>query len=350
MTSTKKKLFISHASNDKTLADKLVDLLTNGCAVNPNDILCTSLEGKGIPAGKPSFIDYLREQIQTPDQVILLLSENFFASRFCLCELGAVWAMGLPNFPLVVPPTDKGKLKATLAVTQSGYVNSASYLDELRDGIKETIGTEVPTATWNVKRDSFLLGLDELLKALPRPTIVPAEKLKDAQDQYQAALTEIGVRDRDIQSLKSKICDLEKCKDAAQVKTVARKYSSADDNFTQLCRAAAATLDKLRKATRCALYWEFREEKYHPSGDYEWDEVREAESVEEVRVVESEDVHVSSRTEHPRVAKAENALRELDDFLHRPGDSLFADRFKDEHDFPASIGNKDFWGEFLANV
>ena len=151
-----KKIFLSHASKDKSLAESLADLLTAGCAVNPNDILCTTLEGKGIPAGTSSFIEYLRQQIQKPNLVILLLSENFFASAFCLCELGAVWGMDLPNFPLVVPPLDKGDLKATLAATQAGDVTNPSYLDELRDVVQRTLGTSVPTPTWNVKRDAFL--------------------------------------------------------------------------------------------------------------------------------------------------------------------------------------------------
>ena len=129
MALKKTRIFISHALKDKALADKLVDLLTSGCAVSPNDVLCTSLEGKGIPPGTPSFIAYLQEQLQNPELVILLVSENFFASPICLCELGAVWGMGLPNIPLVVPPMKKSQLKATLALVQAGDITSSSYLD-----------------------------------------------------------------------------------------------------------------------------------------------------------------------------------------------------------------------------
>ncbi len=254
-----KKIFLSHATKDKPLADKLTDLLTAGCAVNPNDILCTSLEGKGIPAGTTSFIEYLRQQMQKPELVILLLSERFFASQFCLCELGAVWGMNLPTFPLVVPPLDKTKIKATLAVTQMGDITDGNYLHDLRDVLKK-LGTEVPTATWSVKRDAFLGGLDAVLKSLPGPVSVSAKRLKEAEEKYQAALTEIGDNEKAIRRLKDQIADLEKCKDREQVKVIDRNYSSHQKQFESLIEEARTALDKLCKATRSAMFFQERDE------------------------------------------------------------------------------------------
>lgn len=349
MKNKKKPIVISHASKDKALADKLSDLLTNGCAVDPNDILCTSLEGKGIPAGTTSFIQYLKEQFQEPDLVILLLTENFFASLFCLCELGAVWALELPNFPLVVPPMDKGHLKATLAVAQAGDINNASYLDELRDRIKETVGTEVATATWNVKRDTFLQALDAVLKTLEKPTNVPVEKLKEAQAQYQAALTEIGQRDQEVQKLKNQVIDLEKCKDAAQVRAIARKYSTAEEQFERLCQEAQTELGQLERATCIALFQRGRGDYYFPQGQDQWDDVHAAEEVQEVVVPQHEN-YCEPNAEHPRVRDAVKALRDLERFLDDTQDPDFLERFEEEHKYPASMGNKDFWKEFLRNV
>jgi len=34
--------------------------------------------GNGIPAGTPSFVDYLKARLQDAEIVVLLLSENFF--------------------------------------------------------------------------------------------------------------------------------------------------------------------------------------------------------------------------------------------------------------------------------
>ncbi len=346
-----KTIFLSHAHKDKTLADKLVDLLTNGCGVNPNNVLCTSLEGKGIPAGTSNFIEYLREQIREPKLVILLLSENYFASHFCLCELGAVWGMGLSCFPLVVPPTDKNKLKATLAVTQAGDVSSKGYLDELRDAVQEKVGCGVPTATWNVKRDAFLNGLDDVIESLPAPISVPPEKLKDAQNNYQAALEDIGKKEKQIETMKAQVADLEKCKDKEQVGTVARKYSTENEVFEELCTKAQSALSKLQVATRVAMFWTTRGDNYIPKDQYEWDQVRVAAAVDEV-CPEEDCCYLNE--DHPRVSKALDALSELrefvDDLEDAESESEFERRFEEENDFPLSLSNKDFWNEFLGGV
>ncbi len=348
MASREKQIFVSHTSKDKVLVDKFVDLLTNGCAVDPNVILCTSLEGKGIPAGTPSFIDYLQKEIQKPKLVILVLSENFFESHFCLCELGAVWGMGLPNFPLVVPPLKKSELKATLAVTQAGIITDESYLDELRDLIKSTIGCEVPTSTWTIKRDSFLEELPDLLAKLPKPTSVPAKQLEAAKSQYQLALDEIKHRDTEIQSLKTHVADLEKCKDKEQVRAVTTKFSDADEVFETLCDEAKTKLEYVAYATRRAIYLSLRGDDYKPKSD-EWDDVREAEEVEEVTCDEDTGkVHIESS--HTRVADALAAVNALGDFLEQCSDVAFYERFEEEHKFPASITNKEFWSTCLVSV
>lgn len=348
MAICKKQIFLSHTSKDKALVDKLVDLLTSGCGVDPNTILCTSLEGKGIPAGTPSFIEYLKKEIQEPKLVIFVLSENFFESHFCLCELGAVWAMDLPNFPLVVPPTTKSQLKATLAVTQAGYIKDVSYLDELRDRVRDAIGSEVPTSTWNVKRDVFVNGLPKLLTKLPRPERVSAEELEEVKSQHQAALDELSERGEEIETLKARIADLEKCKNKDQVRAVNKKHSKSDEVFENLCDEAKTKLENVESATRRAIYLSLRGEGYRPTRE-EWDDVKEAVEVEEVQYDEDTGkVHIESS--HTRVADALAAVTALGDFLENCSDVAFYERFEEDHKFPASITNKDFWRSCLVSV
>lgn len=349
MAISKKQIFVSHTSKDKDLVDKLVDLLTVGCSVNPNAILCTCLEGKGIPAGTPSFIDYLRNEIQDPKLVILVLSENFFESHFCLCELGAVWAMDLPNFPLVVPPLKKSELKATLAVTQAGNITDESYLDDLRVRVRDAIGCDVPTATWNVKRDAFLKNLPKLLGKLPKPTRVSAKELEESKAQYQTVLDELSERETEIEALNARIADLEKCKNKEQVRAVTKKHSKADEVFTQLCETAKRKLTKLNSATCCAMYWERKDNPYRPPFESDWDDAKAAEAVEEVRYDEDTGT-IRAEYDHPRVADAEAAISEVADFLEDPKNEKYLDQFVEEHDFPTSITNKDFWDTYLVSV
>jgi hypothetical protein len=52
MVAQQKPIFLSHSYHDKALAEKLVTLLTNGCDVSRNAILCTSLPGMDIKVGE----------------------------------------------------------------------------------------------------------------------------------------------------------------------------------------------------------------------------------------------------------------------------------------------------------
>ncbi|NCS74765.1 MAG: toll/interleukin-1 receptor domain-containing protein, partial [Deltaproteobacteria bacterium] len=87
-----KPVFISHAAANRELADALVDMLETGIGITDTDVFCSSLEGMGIPSGV-NFVDFVRGQISSPRAVVLLLSQDYLASQFCLCELGASWAL-----------------------------------------------------------------------------------------------------------------------------------------------------------------------------------------------------------------------------------------------------------------
>ncbi len=347
----KGKIFISHAVKDKDLADKLVDvLLNNGCDVPVGEIFCTSLEGMGIPAGSNNFIQVIRDHIQQPSLVILLLTENYFCSTFCQCELGATWAMNLPTFPIVVPPLKKSGLKATLAVTQAGDVNDSGYLDELRDAVKEKHGAEVKTARWNLKKDLFLKELPDVLANLPKPAQVPAEKLKEAEQKYREALEELEEAEKRQKELGRQIEELKKLKDTEQVKVVAAKFSTADKEFGRLQQEAQKALKKLCRATRIALYWRMRDEAYHPEDQDAWDEVETAKAEREVWVNEDESATAELNDKHPRVQAADVALRELERFLGNRRQEDFVEELTKECEFPIELSNKEFWRNYLTSV
>lgn len=339
-----RKIFLSHSSKDEVLVDKLTDLLTTGCGVRADAILVTTLPGKGIPAGESNYIEYLKKRLQQSSLVVLVLSENYFASQFCLCELGASWGLSLPTFPLVVPPLKKSEVKATLAVTQSGMVGDGDYLDGLRDGVEKRLGEKLATAIWSTKRDAFLRSLPRILKKLPSPELVSRTELTNAESQYEAALGEIEAKDEEIENLREQISDLESCKDSDAVKKVRRKYSSTDEEFESLCETAKRTLAKVASATARALYWDFRGERYVPADQDDWAAAREAEAIQEISIDER---GCEPDTSHPRVRKAQNAVNELDHFLSKLKDAEFFEAFEEEHQFPAKVSNKEFWEELL---
>lgn len=93
-----KSIFVSHATKDASLAAAVVDLIEDGTGVPEGEIFCSSLPGYGIPAGK-NFVGYMRDQMDAPKVVVLLLTKNYFNSHFCLSELGAAWVRGASNIP-----------------------------------------------------------------------------------------------------------------------------------------------------------------------------------------------------------------------------------------------------------
>ncbi len=329
--------------------DKLVDLLQTGCNVSTGNALCTTLKGLGIEIGTENYIRFLKKELCNATLVVLVLTPNYLASHFCLCELGGAWALKLPIVPLVVPPLKKADVKATLSVTQSGLINDESALDELRDRIRELIATEAPTQRWNTKRDQFLDALPDVLKLLPPPDTVPFAKLKTLESTYEAARRELLEKNEEIDTLSAQIKDLKACKDAKQVKALARKYSSLEEEFEEACDRAASTLGEVSSATQSALYWDSRDEPYVPDGNDEWKEAGEAEDIKELVIHRGEGCQPN--TSHPRVRRAHEALQELQRVVRNARfDAAFCSDFEEAHDFPLDFTSKEFWGKFIASV
>lgn len=335
-----KTIFLSHSSADKELVDALSDLLTTGCDVSGDDIIITTLPGQGIPGGTPNYVEWLRQKGAVDSAlVILLLSPNYFESEFCLCEMGASWGLEKPCFPLVVPPLKNSEIKAVMVVSQNMNIEATSCLDELRDKVSELLGTSQPTPKWNVKRDAFLKKLPGILKNLPKPERVDRKVLEEAEAKYEASQDEIAEKEAEIAKLKRKVADLEKCKNKAEVKAVREKYSSHEELFDKLCETAGAKLNDLEIATSDLLFCE-RGGQGKPAMDADWYEsANKAAAKQEMDF----DERYSVRTDHPRVQKAEAALDELQRFIDGLPDGEFEEDFREKHEFPLSLRNKEFW-------
>jgi TIR domain len=225
-------IFISHATADKELVDALVDLLQTGIGVPHDQIFCTSLEGHGIPEGE-DFADFIRDKLQGAGHVIMVITPRYYESAFCLCELGATWIQSGSAFPLIVPPLGFSDMKAVLSGVQAGLINDASKLDNLRD----RLGSSVPTAKWNAKRDVFLRTFDQRLAgSIKGPTKIPSEKFKELNEKYAALLDEVSVKENEIRTLNQQIADLKALRDRSEVAKVVAKYSDEEERFDALIK------------------------------------------------------------------------------------------------------------------
>jgi hypothetical protein len=64
--------------------------------------------------------------------------------------------------------------------------------------------------------------------------------------------------------------------------------------------------------------------------------------------LEYEGDNITVNTNHPKVWRTIEALRELQDFIERLSEnSDFISSFEDQNDYPLDFSNKEFWREYL---
>jgi hypothetical protein len=154
------KIFISHSSEDKLIVEELIDLLES-MGVKPSQIFCSSFDGYGIPLGA-DFLEVIKEEIGKSVLVLFVMSENFYASPVCLCEMGAAWFLSRESIPIIVPPFTFEKIKGVIPLTQGMAINDTLKLNILRDKIIEMFGiSSQPMSSWERKRDRAVTRINQ---------------------------------------------------------------------------------------------------------------------------------------------------------------------------------------------
>ncbi len=160
---SKKKLFISHAEKDKALAQAVIDLLQAGTKLKPADIVSSSLVERGAPDNQ-DFGSYIESQIQRPAAAIVLLSTNYFANRYSLCEMGAVLALTPNILPLLVPPLTQKHLQGVFMASQVDNIDNTDDLNQFVAKLQRALDLgELNLQQWAMKKKQFLAGLSSLI-------------------------------------------------------------------------------------------------------------------------------------------------------------------------------------------
>ncbi|VVM76236.1 hypothetical protein PS673_02037 [Pseudomonas fluorescens] len=339
------EIFISHAVKDKVLADAVVDLLQLGLNLDVDTVFCSSSPGLGIPTGV-NFVDHIKEKIQSPRAVVALITPNYFASQFCLCELGATWAMSHSLFPLVVSPMKFEDVKGVLTGVQLTALDSAEFLSELRDQLIKTL--EVAggkTARWESKRDAFLKSLPKLLKKLPVPShISPAahSKVVDALAESKEYIAEL---DEQVERLNALVADLTKAKDKKEVAAIKRTHlaeSEVLDQHETKVRERLKVLPKCVSFVACkqlGLQEPFRSNHYKdPELD---DALHTAKGNDLIEIDDSGYCVLNDR--HPKIQRLIESYNVLSHFLESVSDELSAE-FAEEHEMTLTLSNQEYWG------
>ncbi|MDM1285683.1 toll/interleukin-1 receptor domain-containing protein [Acinetobacter indicus] len=158
-----KKIFISHAKKDKEIIEELIDLLES-IGVNSTQIFCSSFEGYGIPLGD-NFLDKIKQELSSEVLVLFVITNNFYESKVCLCEMGAAWALSKGHIPIVVPPLSYSDIQGVIPLTQGLLVNDVSKLNSLKEKLEQDFGLQqINLNAWERKRDKYIRNINKLIE------------------------------------------------------------------------------------------------------------------------------------------------------------------------------------------
>ena len=173
---TADKIFISHASMDRKLADLLRDTLVLG-GIPRNRIFYSSSRATGIPSGT-DVRAHLRSELQQAGLIMELISTTFLTRPMCLLELGGAWALEKPTYPIVVPPLTRSQAVAQIGDVNMGQLGSDEEIDdvfdELHDRLASDVGVPTTATEWNPVARRFKEGLPAVLGALAAAAAPPA--------------------------------------------------------------------------------------------------------------------------------------------------------------------------------
>jgi hypothetical protein len=168
----KSKIFISHSSRDKVIADTLINhVLLLGMGMDRSEIFCTSTQGTDIKSGE-DFKKAIFDELKEAKAVIQIISPEYKKSEVCLNEMGAAWALTPVVIPLIAPPFnyDVGFIHAN---TQQTMLNSKEDLLKLYDGYKGDIFPKDLSSSVLVEQIDYFV---EFINRYEKEKVLPKKK------------------------------------------------------------------------------------------------------------------------------------------------------------------------------
>lgn len=153
---SKKNLFISHALKDRPLADALVELLRRATDMESENIVSFSLEEAGLPSGV-DLVTHIRNKVGYPGSVVMLLTPNYLSSRFCLCEMGVLWALSDHYIPLLLSPLKESHLSNMIPAANLIKMDNADDLNRLAATLQQQLGLgDLVLPRWAMEKRKFV--------------------------------------------------------------------------------------------------------------------------------------------------------------------------------------------------
>ena len=340
-------VFISHADADKDIAAEFVRLLSSGLNITGSMVFCSSLPGRTIPGGF-NFIEHIQSKLSTAKVVILLITDNYLASQFCLAEIGASWITKEGStIPVIVPPLGFKKLKATLSITQAWKINDSDGLNSLVDDICRLLDIKYKAAQWGTESRNFLKNIQKLIDAQIGPVVISPEEYKEIKDELRYCEQKLVELKTENVQLKELIEKLKECKDSSEVRELVFANGNSLEKFDTFCTVIKDALKKIPSIVEEAIYYYKKEDSlpYPNRADNDkWDAIHEAADRKLLDYQDGEPI--SLNIEHPLIKRVLPLLDELEWFMRNDGSEL-NEWVTEEYGITFDISNKDFWNKFL---
>ncbi len=160
------KIFLSHASADKSLVTAFLTLLRVGLKIADDDVFCTSKPEGEISQGE-DFSEKIQNALKNSESIVCLITPKYLERPSCSMELGAALIRGLPRkcFRLNLSFDEYRDKFGFLAKEQNGLdLSNGADLDCFADDCRLSFTLEYSTASWNQAKEKFL----ESVKKLPK--------------------------------------------------------------------------------------------------------------------------------------------------------------------------------------
>jgi hypothetical protein len=343
------KVFISHAATDKQIADQLAELLTLGLNIKGDEIFCSSLPGRNIEPGF-NFVDYIKGALSEAKVVLLLMTENYLASQFCLAEVGASWISkeAGSTIPLIVPPIGFSRLNATLAITHALNIKDSVALSEMADSIDKKLETRISMAQWEHERDKFLKRVIPLIDAQESPIVISPEEHEKVTQKLAYVEEKNGQLERQLIEAQSQIDELKQLKDKEAVMAFELEHMEEPKQLEKLIEAAGEALNDLPRIVQEAMFYSLQDKELpHPKrGDVDgWEKVNNA--IDKKMLLGAEGQAIILNDGHPLVRKQMKPIELLQDFIDGLS-SDFCQRYAEQHGYYLSLGDKSFWEKVVS--
>lgn len=341
------KIFISHAVKDADMIVRpFIDMLVMGLGIDRGEIYCTS-DGD-IPTGV-NFPEHIKTNINSAELVIMILTENYMDSDFCLNEMGASWANNQNIYPIVIPPAtykilDRSALRGVTNVLMATEDDLPKLRDELEG--KELTG-KIRSGEYRTRGKHFLESIEKYEEQRQKegPLTVPVEVFSKLQNQLKELDAELEEKIDECDTKDELIEELKKLKDQTAVKQVIRSHNVNEwVELQELIDEAKSSLNQLDSMmVRLIFHYRYFPHNFEPEPIDGWSAIHKLAAK---RFIDQDENKITINDGHPLIRKADKALDILSDALEGMSPEVYK-QFEEEYGLELDLSNIDFWENTL---